>query len=291
MRFTPALPVLFFILLGGNSIFAQPVQDNVFTVLFWSDAAGWVRSSSSSETLLASIQESWFDNHLPTYMGYSLQLIEPESDSLRRYLDIVHKESPECIEADPSFLEQEINAREALYIPILEIQADSSTMENSADIIFRPSANPWTGTLGVVHPAYPVGGGIQIEYWQKQTMSQPNWIAFYSTSEVLRHLLAGTIQAAAVPSGSFHAFLQQQNRLDLFAQFSSFTIPEGGSLTQLYLRRDIFNNILYRTLIKETWLRNVFSSQFNMIPLPGSAPEYATRSLEIPERLNINTAN
>jgi hypothetical protein len=216
----------------------------------------------------AELVNAWYKDHLPTYTGKALQIIEPPFDLYTEYQNLVRKESPACIEGDYGFVESVINQSEPVYIPILSVKSNQT-----ASLVFRSPEPNWNGTLGVVHPQMSTSGRLQIDYWKKQINQEPNWVAFLSSQEALRHLLAGTVDVAAVTMGDLERFLRQKNRLDLLNQCTQLSIPSSTPNTFIFLRKDLYDNLLLRILITETWLRNNFTSIFQLAPVtPASNP-------------------
>lgn len=246
---------------------SNPFLDRTFSLLLWPEVNGWIASSTNPNYIKNELQTGWHDSHLPTYLGASIQLMEV--GSLKEYSDVITNQEPACIEGDPYYIENEINKRDRLYIPILIKNIDShSAYPRNGEIVFRSGEPDWRLSLGIVHPFFPLGGAMQIQYWIDRTGIPPNWIALDSTAEVLRHFLAGSIQAAAVPEGTMQKFLQQVGKEDLTSNFYSITVSSSGSPTCIYLQHAHYNNLLHRTLITETWLRDHFPGR--LTPLPAS---------------------
>lgn len=222
---------------------------------------GAITSSHSLET-------AWFDAHLPRFTGRSLRIRSSESDSLLEYRTWIAANEPECIEGDVDYIESVINSGASRYIPILEVRRshESPALANEAEIIIRSDRSGIAGQYGVVSPYLRAGGGAQIEYWRIAGEEPLEVIFFESPRETLRHLLVGGIQAAGLPAGWFDRYLREKNRLDLLERFEHVTIPTSPPRVAIFLREDIFYDVFLRTLVAETWLRDLYPNELKSIP-------------------------
>jgi len=242
-----------------------------FLMVLWPEHGGLIHSVSGEKTVEEDLQNAWHEGHLPTYTGMGIYFYSPKSDSLKSYLQAVEKMSPECIEGDGWFIEREINGFQSgfssnrKYYPLLSVHCGQDD-ELSPEILFRSHLAHWQGLLGVVHPSYEIGGGLQLEYWRKKTGKDPDWAALYSTEETLRQFFIGSIKAAAIPGKALDDFLQKNGREDLAGRIDRTSLDLKGSPPAIYLRRDLFENPFFRTLIAETWLRNHFQEWFRSLP-------------------------
>ncbi len=238
-----------------------------FHFLLWPDRGGWIHSVTDAEMLTTSLRDSWYSSRLPTYIGYNLQIHVPKSDSLETYVEFILNHKPQCIEGEAALIKEEINRNTVRYRPILQLRDDLPSNSPHAEIVFHEEKQ-WNGVLGVVHPALPNAGKAQIEYWKQETGEEPDWIAFYSTEETIRHFLAGprgNLTAAALPGHSLERFLKKIERKDLLEHLHQLTVPSQKREPTLYLRDDLYQNVLTRTLITETWLRNHFSDALELV--------------------------
>ncbi len=249
-----------------------PSPGNKFLLLLWPEEGGMLQEASGQESLLNAFNNAWYDNHLPSYTGMSLEIHLPQSQSLYSFAHMIKNTWPECIEGDRWFIENEINQTQfpfldqRKYVPILM----RSTQRYSAELIFRSRATQWEGSLGVVHSDYEIGGKLQLEEWQSKSNSQNPWIAFHSTDEVLRQFFIGSCNAAAVPQGALERFLEKYNKEKFAQRLQRIELETQGFATTFFLRKDLYDDPLMRTLITESWLRNHFSGQ--LIPLPSAWP-------------------
>ncbi|MFB3788772.1 MAG: hypothetical protein ACE15F_20630, partial [bacterium] len=136
-----------------------------FQLLLWPGRASLVRTATSEEWIEGQLFDAWHDGNLLTYMGRTIRIIPMPGGSLDKYLRVVLNTRPECVEGDPGFIEQEVNRPERVYLPLLQIRWKEGTYRPSmtGEILFLDHAESWQGTLGVVHPHYGIGGGLQIE--------------------------------------------------------------------------------------------------------------------------------
>ncbi|MEW6237793.1 MAG: hypothetical protein AB1656_20595 [Candidatus Omnitrophota bacterium] len=241
-----------------------------FLMVLWPERGGLIRSVTGDISVEDDLRNAWHDGHLPTYTGMAIQFYAPQSDSLKSYLQAVEKASPECIEGDGWFIEREINgyqngfAANRKYYPLLSVHPGEEE-KFSPEILFRSPLAHWQGLLGVVHPSYDIGGGLQLEYWKQKTGKDADWVALYSTEETLRQLFIGSIKAAAVSGKSLDDFLQKSGREDLAGRIDRTILDREGSPPAIYLRRDLFDNPFFRTVIAETWLRGHFPKWFHSL--------------------------
>lgn len=247
-------------------------QDHVFHFLPWPETGSILKPADKAADESPVLINAWNDNHLLSYTGQTLVLLPAKSDALDQYLRLVLYSQPECIEGDINFIEEEINSQKSLYVPILqEIETGSENAGSlKGEIVFLDQNDLWRGKLGVVHPRYSVGGKYQIDYWIEQSGNNPDVVTLNSPQETLRHLFVGSIQAAAVPEGAVEVFLKSHNRGDLSDRLIRIHIPQTAPLPVVFLRKDLFEAPLMRTLIGETWLRNSVEKQ--MMPLPVTVP-------------------
>lgn len=236
-------------------------HNETFHLVLWPAVSGWLQEITEPENLVQRMQDAWYDGHLPTYTHMNLKVSVPGSDSLDWFTGLVRTLKPQSIEGDQVFIEREINQRERLYIPLLQRVSPNQERRLQGEILFRSPKTVWQGMLGVIHPAFNIGGDYQIQYWRKETGREPEVQTFYSSNEVLRHLLVGSIQAAASPQGALEDFLKESGRGDLAALFQRVTIPQEGALTHIYVREDVYNDLFLRTLVGETWLRDHFADE------------------------------
>lgn len=231
-------------------------QDKSFQFCFWPCAGSILQSSTSA---LSDIQETWHRSGLITFFGKNLQTIT-NIHSLDKFTRVLSVSSPECVEADPVFMDYLIKEQHQTYVPIFQVAADQESQEPSlaGEIVFLDRTDQWKGNMGVIHPHYGIGGYYQIEYWKKKTKSDPKIVAFYSSNETLNHLFVGSIQAAAIPVGDLERYLEAHDRLDLLERVIRFQIPQKGSPPAIYIGKELYENLLKRTLIAETWLRDYF---------------------------------
>ena len=237
----------------------NPLANNAFRFSVWPAVDSIITGASNPASMTTLLVDSWYKGHLPTYAGKTLQILLPESDSLKTYTQQIEANQPECIEGDSWFVEREINKQNRLYIPIL---MEKPSLLPKSLLIFRSKQNIWQGVLGVVHPSMSTGGKDQIEFWEKQNNRKPDWVAFYSAEETLRHLLIGSVESIAVPANALESFLAKENRLDLLQRLNIISLPETQSNVRIFLRKDLYDQLLFRTLIGETWLRNYFPQSF-----------------------------
>lgn len=241
-----------------------------FRFLTWPTQNSFIARPVSPEERISHLADAWYNGHLPTYTGKAMQIIQTKKNSIIDYKNMIDSATPECIEGDASFIEAEINRDKQLYIPILR---QTHGNESYAELIFRSSTIQWKGTLGVVNQSITNAGKRQIAYWESHSSVPANWVAFYSADETLRHLLAGTIQVAAVPEGILETFLREQLRLSLLNQLARIRIPKPCPPPIIFLRKDLYSDLFIRTLVTETWLRNAFpneltSTRSNVIDQP-----------------------
>ncbi len=266
------ISTLFLWIVCGFSVFADDDPHpgtRPFQVLLWPGRGSLIHTATSEEWVVKHLYDAWHEGNLLTYTGRTLRIITQAGGSLDKYLRIVLNSRPECIEGDPGLIEREINQSGRLYVPLLQVDWGKNARRPSmiGEILFLEHTESWKGTLGVIHPHYGIGGGIQLAYWKEQQGREPPWIALHSTEEVLRHLFVGSIQAAAVPEGAIDAFLRGHNRLDLLDRIIRVRVPTADSYPVIYLRQDLYENPRIRTLISETWLRDHFSSWLQPAPL------------------------
>ncbi len=246
------------------------VNGRRFDVFLWPERGGLIDWVTAPEILEERLAGSWFQALMQTYLHRDVQFHFPKDDTLDTYKELILSTKPSCVEGDPQFIEEEINRNQADgdYIPLLRVLLEDKNPKPMRGMIVYPAKDePWKGVLGVVHPSLYLSGGIQIEYWRKQTGGTVDWVSFYSTQELLFHLFAGTIQAAAVPEGILDQFLFDQGREDLISSVRRIPVPaKRNSYTVLFLHREIYNDPLQRVLISETWLRDHFPDLFQPIP-------------------------
>ncbi len=244
-----------------------------FEFLFWPEKGGLIESSTIPESVIQNLRNAWHESLLPVYTNKVIQFRKSESESLDWYRNVVENTQPACIEGDAWYIEQVINHKDGQafdrqYIPILRVKhpSENERVKLQAEIVFRNQSNLWTGILGVVHSDYSVGGKTQLEYWKRETGGEADMVAFHSSREVLRHLFAGTIDAAAVPKGELDSFLNELDNNMMLSQFIRISIPNSDSNTFIFLKKDLFTDAYIRTLISETWLRNNFPDTFEYVP-------------------------
>ncbi len=260
----------------SNSSFPQDISKTnhpEFHLVLWPKCLIAAQTSPSYALSESLFESAWQENRMLTYLGQSLSIVSSKSssftDSLEKYLQSIQYTTPECIEGDRGFVEKVINQQEIRYLPIMEPSLDgvSAPPPLRGEIVFFDSNSVWIGRLGVVHPLYGVGGLYQIEYWKKETGKDPDIVTFYSPQETLRHLLIGSIQAAAIPEGVLENFLKEHHREDSIDRFVRIRIKEESPYPLVFLRKDLYGNPLTRTLICETWLRNGFPHLFRPLPV------------------------
>ena len=269
--------IRWFIILGmlmqvGGGTWAA-AQDNSlessateFHLVLWHESGGLVSGVTSADALDGPLRDRWFEALLPALLNRNLRIHFPVDDSFERYVSLVQSLRPHALEGEACFVEHVFNsASEPEYLPILECQTDESETRYG-EIIFRTNPPDWLGTLGVVHPWYELGGRAQIEYWQAHTGRIPNWVAYQSSREVLFHLFVGSIEAAAVPAQALETFLKERGRENLEEHVGRVRVPQAEGPIGIYLRQDWYENLLYRTLISETWLRDTFPQRFLAAP-------------------------
>jgi hypothetical protein len=234
--------------------FSQPG----FDFLFWNQSGGIIESPSISVSQI--IEEHWHDQLLPSILSIHVKTHTPKS--IQIYMQMIERLQPICIEGDPAFVELEVNQqRQQPYLPILQ-----SNSAQNAELIFRSSSPNWQGVLGVIHPSYNPGGRLQIQRWQQETGTAPEIHTFYSTEEVLMHLMVGSIEAAAVPQSALDEFLQSHNHSNLAENFYRIPISNPLPATMIFLRQDWYTDIRKRTLITETWLRDALPNHLQIAP-------------------------
>lgn len=262
--FIPSLLAWVLLYLVYTGLNASPVcgqttrEEASFHFLVWPYPDSLITGATDPETQANRFSSAWYNGHLPTYTGKALQMILPKTDSIQTYLETIQSVSPECLEGDAHFIAQEVNADTLRYIPVLK---QAQTQHGQAEIVFRSSPPSWAGPMGLIHQAFSNGGYRQILYWEAQRGTLASWVSFYSAEEALRHLLAGTVQAAALPEGMVESFLRQQDRMPLLAGLSRIPIPDSYSSPLIFIRSDLYHDLLTRTLVTETWLRNFFSEE------------------------------
>ncbi|MBD3267609.1 hypothetical protein GF373_13150 [bacterium] len=206
---------------------------------------------------------AWYESHIPAFIDKSLNVVVPEPETIEGFERSIQTLQPDCLEGDFNYIQEVINRDDTQYIPILAYFDRDSPQ---AQLIFRHPQNRWEEPLGVIHPQMTVGGRQQIQFWSRQTGETVEWVPFYSTEEVLRHFLAGSIQAAAVPEDVLWPFLSKQNRQDLAGNFTQVRIPVPFPPIVIFLREDCYDTALMRTVVQETWLRNLFPHLFRALP-------------------------
>ena len=240
-----------------------------FHFLVWPQIGSLFQNPSETDFENGLLQSAWLDNHLPSYLGRPLNVLSQNTDSLKIYFQTIRYSQPECFEGNPGLIENEINGEDRRYLPILQCLADrtDSKMLLRGEIVFTKKGDAWRGRMGVVHPSFDVGGAFQIEYWENETGNRPDVVTLYSPNEVLRHLIVGDINAAAVPVGALDLFLKEHGRDDLQDRFIRVRMPESGSSTVIFLRNDLYADPLVRTLVTETWLRNGMTNRVRSAPV------------------------
>jgi len=238
----------------------------IFDLVLWPEKGGFI-DSVTSPAAEKRLENAWFDACMPTYSGRALRTMVPENNSLEVFLRLIQTTRPSAIEGDSGFVERNVNQPERIYIPFLE-RIDTKNGKESVlhgEIVFASPQPKWEGVLGVIHPDFSIGGKAQIDYWREQTGKDTNWVAFQSGKELLRHLFAGSIEAAAVPEETIGAFLREIGREDLANRIVRMAVPQAFPHTQFYLRRDLYDDLFLRTLISETWLRDRFPEGFKPV--------------------------
>lgn len=239
-----------------------------FHFLFWPTFGSLSQTVSQGQPFSQSLQKAWQDSRLLGYLGRPLICISSKTDSVEKYLQTILYSRPECIEGDAGLLEKEINPKERLYDPLLQRIPEESDnqIDLRGEIVFLDRTDLWQGRLGVIHSQYEVGGGFQIAYWKQETGAVPDIVTLYSPWEALRHLMVGSIQAAAIPVGVLETFLKIHHREDLLDRVLRIRMPVNTNLPMIYLRHDLYVDPLMRTLIAETWLRDRFPDLFVSAP-------------------------
>lgn len=262
----------FVMLYSVSSVLSQTESnsDTIFRMVVWPAADSVIFGATNPADITTLLVDTWYKGHLPTYTGKTIQILYPETDSLKNYIQQIERDRPECLEGDYWFVEREINKQARLYMPLL---TEKTSPLLRGILVFRSKQNLWQGVLGIVHPSMSLGGKQQIENWEKQTGHLPNWVAFYSVSETLRHLLAGSVQSVAIPDNALESFLRKENRLDLLQRLEKVPLNEIQPSIRIYLRKDLYDQLLFRTLIAETWLRNYFPQVFLHTMLAEPVPE------------------
>jgi hypothetical protein len=255
-----------------TSVFSRQSSEDrsaakTFHFLLWQGPASFNKSSTSAINDKLPLENAWHDGRLLSYTGQEIRILSPKLD-LEKYLRIVLNSQPECIEGDPGLIERVVNRQIREYIPVLEVnsQANQQSSALQGEIIFLEQSELWRGRLGVVHPEYDIGGRSQIEYWADKTGQTPQTITLYSPQEALRHLFVGSIEAAAISRGVLESFLHKYKKTGLLDKIIRVQMPHKGRNSVIFLRKDIYNNPLMRTLISETWLRDHFPDKLKLIP-------------------------
>ncbi len=273
MKFYQAVLVCFF--LSGIVFSYSSEQDNQFQFVFWPGHGSLCETTNTGVSMPEQLQTAWHSSHLPTYLKKNLRIVIPENSSLKQYNTIVQTMQPACIEIEMAYLEEVVNRsayeqKTLTYLPILLVKKTTIDPDPiQAEILFRNRSMLRKGILGVVHPLYSIGGKTQLEYWQTQIGTTADMVAFYSPNEVLRHLFAGTIQAAAIPRQDIELFLQKAGKEKLPSSYQRIPVPDSISVLVIGLRADLFHDNFIRTLVSETWLRDHFPAEFKIIPSTG----------------------
>jgi hypothetical protein len=110
--------------------------------------------------------------------------------------------------------------------------------------------------VGVIHPAYPLGGGAQQKLLESAGLQpeETHVDALGTAQEVVHHLFAGTIDAAGLPEGEAENALLQFGHADAASDLrviSEFKFPT--SRYALFVRRDLLSPIAaFPAMLAET---------------------------------------
>lgn len=220
------------------------------------------------ELAAADLENAWHENRIYRHVQKTLRIIEPTTDSLTEFLDLLRIHKPQCVEADWEFAKNRLNTQGVAYVPTLRFR---HAFQIQAELVREPSASSATDWLGVVSPEFSMGGGAQIAHIQELRGADVPWHSFGSPRETLRQLFVGAVNAAAVPAGYYDLFLREMGRTDLTDRFQRERFPTE-TLRVYWLREDVYRNLFLRTVITETWLRDRFAGRVERFEIDPARP-------------------
>jgi hypothetical protein len=95
--------------------------------------------------------------------------------------------------------------------------------------------------VGVIHVAYPLGGGAQVRLLESSGL-EPEVAALGTAREVVHHLFAGTIDAAGLPHGEAEEALRHFGYSDLASEIRVIREFRCPTRYALFVRRDFLQS-------------------------------------------------
>lgn len=237
--------------------FCQDILPERFSVLLWPYSTTILGTDNTIELLT----EEWYNTHLPRVVDGPLELIRTRDWSINAYRDWIIRNRPALIEGERTLVEQALPSSSA-YIPILFAAAPPA--EYPPAVLLEKDDLRRDGILGVISPFLETGGLSQIRHWVQTRSREPDIVALGSPEEVVRHLLVGSIVAAALPQGTLEAYLESMDRIDLADRFTTEVVESAPPRLALYLREDLYQRALLRTLVQENWLRDTLPTHLKL---------------------------
>ncbi len=154
---------------------------------------------------------------------------------------------PSALLGDYQFLNATVSKDFTPYLTWISPQPQQTatlvTLKNSE---IRRIADLRGKIVGVIHLAYPLGGGAQQRLLESAGLlpSETNVVALGTAKEVVHHLFAGTIDAAGLPGGETEKALRQFGYPDAISEIrviKEFKSP--GNRYALFVRRDLLSPV------------------------------------------------